>query len=108
MAKWEMGESSCVCEEVVDHPPYEDQIKEILEEIDFIKIQAVMLQLSWKLYPLNRTPYIDELKASAKKYLEDVASRGPSSWYGSGGWHVENNYGFLKIAFEVEGWDIRS
>jgi hypothetical protein len=103
-AKWGMGESSCVCEEVDVHPPYEGQITEILEEISFIKIEAVMQQLSWKTQPTGKVPTIDELKASAKSFLEDVAERGPSSWSGSAGFHAENNYGYLRLAFEVDSW----
>jgi hypothetical protein len=102
MAEWGVGESSCVCQHVEEHPPYRDQIKDILSAIDFMRIEAVMQQLSWKVFPGNKVPTIDELIRFAKDRLEEVSAKGPGSWNTCAGFHVENNYGVLRLAFEIE------
>jgi len=91
-------------------PSYSVQIAEILEHIEFEKINEIMFRLGWY-WRINcddsSVPSVDLLKKKAREQLEDVAKRGHGTWSGFGGFHAANNYGFLKLAFELTEWDMR-
>lgn len=104
----------------------DDQIRIILEEMDFDKIHKVMVFLDWVWVKpildehdgthkfISAVPTIDELKTESKKWLEDVwniPEREDVAIYsiGSGGLVamkcVYDGLKMLSLTFELTNWE---
>jgi hypothetical protein len=93
-----------------------EQIKIIIEEVDFEKIQKVMKHLDWTWYSaahIGKTgpPDIDDLRRTAFKLLEDIwnTEEGfPEMSTSIGGFvasrQIYNGIPSLKLVFELTNW----
>lgn len=88
------------------------EIKEILEEFDFVKVNKVMEFLNWTWYG-GDVPNIAKLILQASELLEEVYSEvektKEDSFRGTGGFEArgfyEKNKICLKLSFVLEDWD---
>ena len=87
--------------------PAREQIGEVLDNFDFIKMARVMDFLDWRLpggESAPDAPTADELRRHARLLLESVAA-GRLDDLQSGPFEVENRGGVLRLLFVVEAWD---
>lgn len=99
----------------------EFQINDILEEFDFEKVHSVMVFLDWQYAKPNPVtgvieyykPTIEDIKKSARKYLEHVWDMPTSEdaqvcHTGSGGFMAYRGFydglKILSLTFEIEEW----
>lgn len=81
---------------------YKQQIKNILEEFDFGRVQKAMKALNWKYWTSDFKEYIpdiQELKKTAKECLEHAIKRNFSE---SGGFLATHEFGVLNLYFVLE------
>jgi len=85
-------------------------INRLLKEFDFRQVRKVMKYLEWKWASSNAKdliPIIKELKAMARRLLENVANDPKANSYTAcGGFEVrkEDNYWF-SLNFVLTGWE---
>jgi hypothetical protein len=94
----------------------EDQIKVILEETDFNKIQSVMTFLGWSWFDASapdKIPNVDELKEEAKRLLEDAYDDNNNesySYIATGGFTATrlmyDGIKMLSLDFSISGWNL--
>lgn len=81
---------------------YEQQIKNILEEFDFGRVQKAMKALNWKYCTSDFKEYfpnIQELKKTAKECLEHAIKCNFSE---TGGFLATHEFGVLNLYFVLE------
>lgn len=91
-----------------------ETIMDCLDEFDFYRVHKVMTFLDWKYSDDKNVPTIETLRKNARKYLVDVVKealeRKTEYITSTGGFryeakHYENDYLWLRVAFEIESWD---
>jgi hypothetical protein len=91
-----------------------ETIMDCLEEFDFDRVHKVMTFLDWKYSDDKDVPTIETLRKNARKYLIEVAKQAleSKSEYitGTGGFRYEaklyeDDYLWLRMAFEIADWD---
>ena len=91
-----------------------ETIMDCLEEFDFDRVHKVMTVLDWKYSDSTEVPSVEYLRKNARKYLMEVATEAlkTKSEYitGTGGFRYEaklyeDDYLWLRMAFEIESWD---
>lgn len=96
------------------HLSREDQIRIILEETNFDKINRVMTFLDWTWFSYNGVPTIEQLKTEAKRLLEDVYNDSddyeyPCITHETGGFvatrDMIDGIKMLSLDFVLTGWD---
>ena len=80
------------------------KIEEIMNNFDFEKVYRIMKFLDWEWSCVNRVPNVKELKATARKLLEDLDSV-QSEYIGTGGFVAEDYGGNYRLTFQVEDWN---
>ena len=89
-------------------------IMDCLDEFDFDRVHKVMTVLDWKYSDDKDVPTIETLRKNARKYLIEVAKqaleRNCEFICGTGGFRYEaklyeNDYLWLRMAFEIADWD---
>lgn len=88
------------------------EVREILEEFDFIKVNEVMKFLNWTWYD-GDVPNIAKLILQASELLEEVYSEvektKEDSFRGTGGFEAkgfyEENEIYLRLSFVLTDWD---
>jgi hypothetical protein len=85
-------------------------INRLLKEFDFRQVRKVMKYLEWKWAYSNakgHIPIIKELKAMARRLLEDVANDlKANSYTACGGFEVrKQDYYWFSLSFVLTGWE---
>lgn len=75
-------------------------IDEILDEFKFQRVHKAMLALDWKWAPANETPSIEELRAEAKRLLNELVNS-KFKELSSGGFTAYMHDGVLGLRFEI-------
>ena len=91
-----------------------ETIMDCLDEFDFNKVHKVMMHLNWTYSDCEDVPTIEYLRKNARKYLVDVVKealeRKTEYITSTGGFRYEaklyeEDYLWLRMAFEIESWD---
>ena len=91
-----------------------ETIMDCLEEFDFDKVQSVMFHLNWTYSDCKDVPTVEYLRKQARGYLIRVATealeRKTTYITSTGGFRYEaklyeDDYLWLRMAFEIESWD---
>lgn len=89
---------------------HKDQIENIIEHFDFVKVRTVMQALDWCWYYDEwmpaRVPYIEELQSAARQLLNSAISgilKGRTSYFShSGGLEAYANLSGGKLTLELK------
>lgn len=84
-------------------------IDEILDNFDFEKVREVMIFLNWKWFFSSgyRIPTVDEIKDSAIKLLNEVASNKNKTYsVATGGFKASKYDKDLELEFTIEDYRI--
>lgn len=92
----------------------DDQIKIIMKEFDFEKVNRAMTLLDWQWFGVGRVPTIEEIKEVANRLLNDVwnVDEDDSQFYtmGIGGLEaykfVYDGLKYLELKFELCSWGL--
>ena len=80
-----------------------EQIKDIMENFDFVRVHKVMKFLDWKWTPYNRIPTLHEIKESANNLLNEYGKKVGGG--GTGGFMVRTySDGSIELVFEIASW----
>lgn len=91
-----------------------ETIMDCLDEFDFDRVHMVMMHLNWTYSDDKDVPTVETLRKNARRYLKVVAEEAlnSKSTYitSTGGFRYEaklyeNDYLWLRMAFEIESWD---
>jgi len=85
---------------------YQDQIDEIMDWLDFKRVESVMKELNWRWASTkeDRPPIEPEIRAEARRLLRDLVDRKVTA-LGTGGFYASNDAGKLSLTFEVTRWE---
>ena len=91
-----------------------ETIMDCLEEFDFDRVHKVMTFLDWKYSDSTEVPSVEYLRKNARKYLMAVAKEAletkSENICATGGFRYEaklyeDDYLWLRMAFEIADWD---
>ena len=91
-----------------------ETIMDCLDEFDFDRVHKVMTFLDWKYSDSTEVPSVEYLRKNARKYLMAVAKEAlktkSENICATGGFRYEaklyeDDYLWLRMAFEIESWD---
>ena len=91
-----------------------ETIMDCLDEFDFDRVHKVMMHLNWTYSDCKDVPTVEYLRKNARKYLieavKEALQRDSEFICGTGGFRYEaklyeNDYLWLRMAFEIESWD---
>jgi hypothetical protein len=91
-----------------------ETIMDCLDEFDFDRVHKVMMHLNWTYSDCKDVPTVEYLRKNARKYLieavKEALQRNCEFICGTGGFRYEaklyeNDYLWLRMAFEIESWD---
>ena len=89
-------------------------IMDCLDEFDFHRVHKVMMHLNWTYADCKDVPTVEYLRKQARGYLIRVATealeRKTTYITSTGGFRYEaklyeDDYLWLRMAFEIESWD---
>ena len=67
-----------------------NQIEELINNFDFVKVQKIMKFLNWTWFPRNDVPSLDELKKEANSLLKEAMNQSYCD-ISTGGFEVIND-----------------
>ena len=91
-----------------------ETIMDCLDEFDFGKVHKVMMHLNWTYADCKDVPTVEYLRKQTRGYLIRVATealeRKTTYITSTGGFRYEaklyeENFLWLRMAFEIESWD---
>lgn len=88
-----------------------EQIEEIMNNFDFIRVHRVMEELDWEWCWTDGVPSVEELRYKARQQLNEVTTKYKSdASVSSGGFKasIKRNYKnelYLELEFVIEDWN---